>query len=146
MRSPLPGQCHESPPLERGWRPHFASDGSSPKEESSISSGHGRNSRLINNRLRQRQKRARVTLTLMLGIGTSTRPFVSWFNSLPQEKSIYPGRPRGGLTFVPSRHLFQEVPTPPRWVEDFARAMLPLQANTLCLWVIRWRNTFVSVD
>ena len=25
----------------------------------------------------------------------------------------YPGRPRGGLIIVPSRHLFQQVPTPP---------------------------------
>ena len=46
----------------------------------------------------------------------------------------------------PVSSLFPTVPTPPRWVEDFARAMLPLQANTLCLWIIRWRNTFVSVD
>ena len=50
----------------------------------------------------------------------------------------YPGRPRGGLTIVPSRHP-QQVPTP-TW-EDFARALwLPLQANTLLLGVIRWRN------
>ena len=37
-------------------------------------------------------------------------PFVSWFNSFLMEKSFYPGRPRGGLTIVPSRHL-QQVPT-----------------------------------
>ena len=30
---------------------------------------------------------------------------VSWFISLAQEQSLYPGRPRGGLTIVPSRHL-----------------------------------------
>ena len=38
----------------------------------------------------------------------------------------------------PVSSLFQQCRPPS---EDFARAMLPLQANTLCLWVIRWRNT-----
>ena len=54
--------------------------------------------------------------------------FVSWF---------YPGRPRGGLTFVPSRHLFQQVPTPigglcksatpaPRWLAPLGASEHPL--------------------
>ena len=42
----------------------------------------------------------------------SSSTLVSWFISLPQEQSLYPGRPRGGLTIVPSRHLFQQMPTP----------------------------------
>ena len=32
-------------------------------------------------------------------------PLVSWFISHQQMQSLYPGRPRGGLTVFPSRHL-----------------------------------------
>ena len=60
----------------------------------------------------------------MLGTQTSARPFCQLVG--------YPGRPRGGLTIVPSRHLFQQVPTP--------SGGLCNPTNTLCLWVIRWRN------
>ena len=84
---------------------------------------------MINNRFRQRQKRARVTLTLMLGTQTSARPFCQFVG--------YPGRPRGGLTIVPSRHLFQQVPTPigglcksatpaPRWLAPLGASEHPL--------------------
>ena len=36
---------------------------------------------------------------------------VSWFISLPREQSLYPGRPRGGLTIVPSRYPFEYRPS-----------------------------------
>ena len=37
----------------------------------------------------------------------------------------YPGRPRGGLTIVPSRHLFQQVPTPSLWARGLCKSATP---------------------
>ena len=47
------------------------------------------------------------------------------------EQSLYPGRPRGGLTIVPSRHFSQQCrPRPTLWAEDFAGATVAISCST----------------
>jgi hypothetical protein len=112
-------------PLDRGWRPHFASYGAPPKQvvrkrRAACPQATGRGlERLIT--CAPEARRARADLNPRV---EKVRPFVSWFR--------YPGRPRGGLTNRPVSSLFQQCRPPPFWEEDFARAFwLPLQANTL---------------
>jgi hypothetical protein len=134
---------------------------------SSMSAGHRQRARMINDRPLRSKGWARADLKPRVensDLGASVQPTILVHGRIRHAKDPlvhvrtrhaskglwvvnqlvgYPGRPRGGLIIVPSRHLFQQVPTPPPLMggdEDFARAMLPPQANTLCLWVIRWRN------
>ena len=73
----------------------------SPREESSMSAGHKERARKISNLPARGRK------------GTSrSQPHVdnSDFQYVRLSVGFNPGRPRGGLTFVPSRHP-QQVPT-----------------------------------
>jgi hypothetical protein len=101
---------------------------------SSLSAGHRQRARMIKNRPRQKQERARADL----------KPRVERTRTGASVLSVgfHPGRPRGGLT---NRPVSSPIPTGADPQRRTLQERCSRPKNTLCLWVIRWRNTFVSV-
>ena len=111
---PAPKQISnaESSPLDRGWRlsilhQHAGKSGG----RSSVSAGHAQRARMISNHLdgyEQTLPRMFITRT-----GASVCQLVQLLSQADRSpngmtQSLYPGRPRGGLTFVPSHHPHQD--------------------------------------